>query len=926
MAPSTGEGSSAAVAPEAGGAGDGPGEGGEAAATAFDGEGLDSPAFDPLEYINRIFPDAASLANLDEFLEQLRYKIRKTDQEILAAVRQQSTSGDRAKQDLRAAKGSIYDLFSRINEIREKAEQSEVMVQEICRDIKKLDYAKRHLTTSITTLRRLSMLISATQNLQLAAEERRYADAANLLDAVNQLSAFFEPYLEIPKVSELKGQLTAVRALLRVAILDEFNAVHFDEEEAALPEATLRRLEDACRGVDALDPSVKDDLVNRISNKEMGAYQTIFSSTGDTAQLDRVDRRYLWMKKQLKNKEAFWEVFPKHWRVQQLMCITFCKITRAQLAEALDAQRDQAEVAVLIQALHRTKDFEVELAELFGGQLDALTLEAQVQGTYDEDPTSAAAVRRKYEQAKREREREAAGEDAARDEAALAAARTTFIGSISSCFEPHLKSYVELEEKSLLESVDDEVRQESWAVEGEEGSAVLGSSAQVFLHIKKSLKRCSSLTKGETLLQLTQAFTRVLCKYAQKLLARLPSTASASSPLATGLNTTDWHVKMDGDEERVACLIINTAEYCYETVEGLAESCVKLTDEPFKERIDMTAVEDEFSSVTTTALSKLVLALETKIDGALGQMARVTWGDLEVVGDQSKYVNDLSGAIADSIPRLGGLLSQNNFRFFADKFAASFVPRFYAAILKVRRLSDTGAQQLLLDTQAVRTALLDLPSLSGHALPPSFSKSVTQEMTKAECLLKVLLSPTEALVGTFLALMPNDAGADFLKILEMKAVPRAEQQELVDQFNGLNMSGTTVQLKPQRGPDFSQTFRAMQEKSKQSMAAMSAGGGERLGGAAGERAGPRAAPGAPAPQTSSGRPVAPAAAKGPQFGQFGERFKFGRGAGGGTGAGGNVFNNMFGREKKDDSTGKTGGGAFAKMFKGGKRGDDGGGK
>ena len=47
---------------------------------------------------------------------------------------------------------------------------------------------------------------------------------------------------------------------------------------------------------------------------------------------------------------------------------------------------------------------------------------------------------------------------------------------------------------------------------------------------------------------------------------------------------------------------------------------------------------------------------------------------------------------------------------------------------------------------------------------------------------------------------------------------------------------------------------------------------------------------------------------------------------GGAGAGGNVFNNMFGREKKDDSTGKTGGGAFAKMFKGGKRGDDGGGK
>ena len=35
------------------------------------------------------------------------------------------------------------------------------MVQEICRDIKKLDYAKKHLTHTITALRRLAMLISA---------------------------------------------------------------------------------------------------------------------------------------------------------------------------------------------------------------------------------------------------------------------------------------------------------------------------------------------------------------------------------------------------------------------------------------------------------------------------------------------------------------------------------------------------------------------------------------------------------------------------------------------------------------------------------------------------------------------------------------------------------------------------------------------
>lgn len=42
------------------------------------------------------------------------------------------------------------------------------MVQEICADIKKLDYAKNHLQTSITSLNRLQMLISAVGQLEVS--------------------------------------------------------------------------------------------------------------------------------------------------------------------------------------------------------------------------------------------------------------------------------------------------------------------------------------------------------------------------------------------------------------------------------------------------------------------------------------------------------------------------------------------------------------------------------------------------------------------------------------------------------------------------------------------------------------------------------------------------------------------------------------
>ena len=75
------------------------------------------------------------------------------------------------RQDLDKSKMEIQELFAKINEIRRKAEQSEVMVQEICRDIKKLDYAKKHLTYTITALRRLAMLINAVGELDFETEQ-----------------------------------------------------------------------------------------------------------------------------------------------------------------------------------------------------------------------------------------------------------------------------------------------------------------------------------------------------------------------------------------------------------------------------------------------------------------------------------------------------------------------------------------------------------------------------------------------------------------------------------------------------------------------------------------------------------------------------------------------------------------------------------
>ena len=113
------------------------------------------------------------------------------------------SAGSSARKDLENGRQSVAELFLKVRDIKAKAEQSEEMVHEICRDIKSLDYAKRHLTLTITALKRLQMLVTAVEQLVVMTQERMYAEAARLILAVNSLLDHFTEYAKVRKVEQL---------------------------------------------------------------------------------------------------------------------------------------------------------------------------------------------------------------------------------------------------------------------------------------------------------------------------------------------------------------------------------------------------------------------------------------------------------------------------------------------------------------------------------------------------------------------------------------------------------------------------------------------------------------------------------------------------------------------------------------------------
>jgi DNA repair exonuclease SbcCD ATPase subunit len=268
---------------------------------------LDDRDFDPIAYINKFFPDEESLDNLDTFVVGIDAQIDTIDEEISKAVQTQSGLGHEASKDISEAQTAIIELYDKIQNIKAKAAQSEKMVQEICAEIKQLDYAKNHLQSSITALKRLQMLITAVNQLELLARDFQYREVANLLDAVKQLMAHFEKYTNIPMIADIKTRIDLIQSDLQKHVRKAFREIgqladsvaDMDVLLQSLP-GNMKSLSDACLVVDALGAEARKEMLEEFVQLQLVPYEKLFGIDQEHYNLESVDRRWAWFKRLLK--------------------------------------------------------------------------------------------------------------------------------------------------------------------------------------------------------------------------------------------------------------------------------------------------------------------------------------------------------------------------------------------------------------------------------------------------------------------------------------------------------------------------------------------------------------------------------------------------------------------------------------------------
>lgn len=379
----------------------------------------------------------------------------------------------------------------------------------------------------------------------------------------------------------------------------------------------------------------------------------------------------------------------------------------------------------------------------------------------------------------------------------------------SSAFDKYMSPYIDLEKENMNEQLTSAVSDSAVDTRGE--LPVFTSSTALFVYIKNSISRCTALTRGTTFFNLYRAFEESLKKYAAVLSQKLPPQIPASNigglsiaSLSSNSSGNTASFKLAVGEEVTVCHVIDTCEYCADTVEALEDLIRDKMEENLKEKIDLSSSQEAFYDVTAKGLRVLVSGLENRVELVFKEMYSINWGTIDVVGEESPYVASVNEVVQPFVLSVQKLIPSSYFRNFCDKFAAAFTNLYYNSVIRLKRISESGTQQLLLDAYNLKTLMLKLPVLADKtevsaaggmssaatAIPPAmYTNSVTKEFNRIETLLKLIATPPDLLADMFKSTWPNGTALDFQTVMNLKGMKRAEQQAYLEKV-GLDKNTT----------------------------------------------------------------------------------------------------------------------------------------
>ncbi|OEU15407.1 Vps53_N-domain-containing protein [Fragilariopsis cylindrus CCMP1102] len=792
---------------------------------------------DPIDFINQHYSSESLLvSNLPEIRDAISDRMNRLDDRISSALQRQSESAEATQKHVQDAKVSVASLEKRIRQVQSKASQSEKTVREITKDMKRLDCAKRHLQRTITTLKRLHMLVHAVEGLRQACLLKPHPDyqsASHLVDATRLLLQHFDSYTQkVEQMRLLNTKVIDLQGELKFRLVRGFRLVGFGVEKTREMEKKKSKLKSLGQEeskkfqvppmmtpttmaggillIDAIGKEARIEFMTGIVQDHLVEYSRIYKPAnkeqpkekprvssfmaqpeiepeGDIkpeSALEFVEKRFLWFQYLLAEiQKKYPEVFPPYWNLEYHLTKNFLRRTRSHLLALFAGPTkdpDSNNATILLKALQKTIIFEKDVSSALQREYGVIF---QHKSDTNNDDGRAPTLQEPVE---------------------------PLLGLASSAFDKYMRPYIALEERSMDEQLVSSL--EDRTVDTRGNHPVFTTSTKLFVYIKGSITRCTALTKGNTFYLLYTAFQDSLRKYSQVLSMKLPPPLAQKSigplnmppvPFAskniqdnTPLQMVSYRVP--NGEEVTVCHVIGTCEYCAETVEALEDLIRDTVDDEFKSKIDMMGQQEVFHEITAKAIHILVSGMENRLDAPLKTMTSINWATFVEVGEESDYVRDMHNEIQPYVATTRGLIPKSYYQSFCDKFALGFTTTYYDSLVRLKSISEPGSQQLLLDVYNLKTLILKLPVLeksvastaatrksvaTGSTIAPAmYTKMVQKQFKKIELLLKMTATPINLLIDVFKDQWHGGTAHDLQQVMSLKGLQRGQQAKMFEKF------------------------------------------------------------------------------------------------------------------------------------------------
>ena len=289
-----------------------------------------------------------------------------------------------------------------------------------------------------------------------------------------------------------------------------------------------------------------------------------------------------------------------------------------------------------------------------------------------------------------------------------------FNGIISNCFEPFLEIIIDEEEHQLEKIVrGDHLPEDN----------VFSSSADLFLFYRSSLQSFSLLTRRRPLLDLYNVFKKYLEIYCDEI------------------------------SSKDKFVVVNTMDYCLKTSIQLQSRVMDLIDAEFKEKVTMNSLDEKLNQTIFNAVNQIIKQYQLQLDPIFQEMTKQDYEHQVHVMDHSQYVTKII-SLWTNTNISQKFTNQQYTKTTENKLVDCICQKFYASILKCRRIGQVGAEQLLLDVETL------LNRIQNPFMTKLLSKSVS--------VLKLLMSEEKSFVSNYLLLCSDEkSDSHFRKMCQL---------------------------------------------------------------------------------------------------------------------------------------------------------------